>query len=161
MFQWLYERCSQTVKKLSLELGGNAAFIVFESADLEKAVQACTDSKFRNGGQTCICANRILVQDSIYDQFCQKLEEKVKNIKMGPPINSKNSQGPLINKRAVGKVSRHVDDAIARGGVLKIGGKVDRSLGPLYFEPTLITEVPSDALVHREETFGPLAAITR
>ena len=161
MFQWLYERCSQTVKKLSLELGGNAAFIVFESADLEKAVQACADSKFRNGGQTCICANRILVQDSIYDQFCQKLEEKVKNIKMGPPINSKNSQGPLINKRAVEKVSRHVDDAIARGGVLKIGGKVDRSLGPLYFEPTLITEVPSDALVHREETFGPLAAITR
>ncbi|XP_075265512.1 glutarate-semialdehyde dehydrogenase-like isoform X2 [Convolutriloba macropyga] len=159
--KWLYARCSQTIKKLSLELGGNAAFIVFQSADLDKSVQACFDSKFRNGGQTCICANRILVQEKVYDEFCAKLEEKVRNIRMGPPINYKNSQGPLINKRAVEKVSKHVQDAIARGGSLRVGGKVDHTLGPLYFEPTLIVNVPKNALLHREETFGPLAGVTK
>ena len=149
------------MKKISLELGGNAAFIVCESADVDTAVQAAMGSKFRNSGQTCICANRILVHESVYDVFCNKMEQKIKEIKLGNPLNPTTTMGPLINSRAVQKMQRHVDDAIERGGILKFGGKVEENLGPLFFQPTLVVDVPRNAQVHREETFGPFAALTK
>ncbi|XP_075240787.1 glutarate-semialdehyde dehydrogenase-like [Convolutriloba macropyga] len=157
----LYSLCGSTVKRISLELGGNAPFIVFDSADVDKAVQGAMGCKFRNTGQTCVCANRIFVQSGIYNSFCSKLAEKVKSLKYGHGMDPTNSLGPLINERAVVKVKEHVDDAISRGAALQAGGHLAPEFGPNFFQPTLVTDVAVDALVNREETFGPLAAVTK
>merc|ERR1712226_1040884 len=157
----LYSLCGSTVKRISLELGGNAPFIVFDSADVEKAVQGAMSSKFRNTGQTCVSANRIFVQSGIYDTFCAKLAEKVRTLKFGHGMDPVNDIGPLINERGVIKVKEHVDDAVSRGASVEAGGNIAPGLGPNFFQPTLITHVPKDALVNREETFGPMAAVTK
>jgi len=149
---------ASTVKRICLELGGNAPFIVFDSADAEKAAQGCIASKFRNSGQTCVCANRIYVQRGIHDEFIAKLAAAMKkSLKVGRPTDPGTTVGPLVNPRAVEKVKGHVDDAISKGGRLLVGGKqVDGN----YFEPTLITGITSDMRMCHEETFGPVAGIT-
>jgi len=156
----LMKQAADTVKKVSLELGGNAPFIVFDDADLDAAVDGAIASKYRNTGQTCVCANRILVQDSVYDAFVEKLAAKVSDFKVGPSLNGDNQQGPLINQAALEKVQRHVDDAIAKGANVKLGGKA-HALGGTFFEPTILTDVTPDMMVTQEETFGPLAPIYR
>ncbi|WP_417840942.1 NAD-dependent succinate-semialdehyde dehydrogenase [Terasakiella sp.] len=156
----LMKQAADTVKKVSLELGGNAPFIVFDDADLDAAVDGAIASKYRNTGQTCVCANRILVQDSVYDAFVDKLAAKVSEFKVGPSLDGDNQQGPLINPAALEKVQRHVDDAIAKGAKVKLGGKA-HALGGTFFEPTILTDVTADMIVTQEETFGPLAPIYR
>jgi len=147
-----------TIKKISLELGGNAPFIMFESADIDKAVEGALASKYRNAGQTCVCANRIFVQDSIYDSFAEKFSARVRAMKVGPGDHPQSDIGPLINAQAIQKVRAHIDDALAKGATLNVGGK-PHDAGPLFFEPTVITHVPPTADVFAEETFGPLAAL--
>jgi succinate-semialdehyde dehydrogenase/glutarate-semialdehyde dehydrogenase len=154
----LMKQCADTVKKLSLELGGNAPFIVFDDADLDAAVEGAIASKYRNAGQTCVCANRIYVQDGVYDAFAGKLAEKVKALKVGPGTESGVVIGPLINKEGLEKVEQHVADALAKGAKVLVGGK---ALGGLFFQPTVLTGVTPDALVSREETFGPVAPLIR
>jgi succinate-semialdehyde dehydrogenase/glutarate-semialdehyde dehydrogenase len=156
----LLRDCAATVKKVSLELGGNAPFVVFDDADLDCAVQGLLSSKFRNAGQTCVCPNRILVQDAIYDAFAQRLTEAVRRLRVGNGLDEGVKIGPLISERAVAKVIAHIQDALLHGAVVLTGGK-RHSLGGYFFEPTVLAEVPPKALCCREETFGPLAPLIR
>ena len=157
----LAAQCAGTVKKVSLELGGNAPFIVFEDADLDAAVEGALASKFRNTGQTCVCANRLLVHDAVYDAFAEMLAARVAAYRVGPGLDGPTDQGPLIDDRAVAKITAHVADAVAKGGKILTGGKPATTIGARFFEPTVITDVPADALLNREETFGPLAGLIR
>lgn len=154
----LMAQSAPTVKKLSLELGGNAPFIVFDDADIDSAVEGAMASKYRNAGQTCVCANRIYVQDGVYDQFVEKFAAKVKAVKVGNGFEEGVSQGPLIEDAAVEKVVRHVADAVAKGGKVLTGGK---KLGGQFFEPTVISEANASMLCATEETFGPFAPVFR
>ena len=156
----LMEQCAKTVKKTSMELGGNAPFIVFDDADLDAAVEGALMSKFRNTGQTCVCANRLLVQDSVYDAFSAKLADKVKAMKVGNGMEAGMVQGPLIDNAAVLKVEEHIADALAKGAKVIAGGK-RHSLGRTFFEPTVLAGVTTDMKVAREETFGPVAPLFR
>ncbi len=154
----LMAQSAPTVKKLSLELGGNAPFIVFDDADIDSAVEGAMASKYRNAGQTCVCANRIYVQEGVYDQFVQKFAAKVKAVKVGNGFEEGVSQGPLIEDAAVEKVQRHVADALAKGGKVVTGGK---KLQGQFFEPTVISEANASMLCATEETFGPFAPVFR
>ena len=154
----LFAQAAPTLKRLSLELGGNAPFIVFEDADLEAAVEGAMLGKFRNAGQTCVCVNRFLVQDSVHDRFVERLRERMADLVVGRGTDPRSTIGPLINERAVVKVDDHVADAVRRGGRLVTGGT--RGEG-LFYPPTLIADVPADAVIAREETFGPLAGVIR
>jgi succinate-semialdehyde dehydrogenase/glutarate-semialdehyde dehydrogenase len=156
----LMAQCASTVKKVGLELGGNAPFIVFDDADLDAAVMGAMASKFRNAGQTCVCANRILVQAGVYDAFTAKLTEAVKKLKVGNGVEEGVTTGPLINHAAVEKVIEHIEDAVSKGGKVVTGGKVHQ-LGGNFFEPTLIRDVTPQMAVAREETFGPVAPLFR
>ncbi|MGE5650221.1 NADP-dependent succinate-semialdehyde dehydrogenase [Noviherbaspirillum sp. UKPF54] len=156
----LMQQSAATIKKLSLELGGNAPFIVFDDADLDAAVEGAIASKYRNAGQTCVCANRIYVQDGVYDAFAEKLVAAVKKLKVGNGLEPGVTQGPLIDGDAVQKVELHVADAVAKGGRVLTGGK-RHALGHTFFEPTVIVGVTSDMRVAKEETFGPLAPLFR
>jgi succinate-semialdehyde dehydrogenase/glutarate-semialdehyde dehydrogenase len=157
---WLSREAAGTIKKLSLELGGNAPFIVFEDADIDAAVEGVLMSKYRNSGQTCVCANRIYVQDSIYDDFAARLVAKVAELKLGNGTDAGVTQGPLIDENAVRKIEQHIADALAKGGKLAIGGK-RHALGGSFFEPSVVLEANSDMLVATEETFAPLAPLFR
>jgi succinate-semialdehyde dehydrogenase/glutarate-semialdehyde dehydrogenase len=154
----LMAQCAGTLKKLSLELGGNAPFIVFDDADLDAAVQGAIASKYRNTGQTCVCANRLLVQEGVYDAFVAKLADAVRKLRVGDGLKGPTEQGPLIDEKAVAKVEEHIADAVAKGGKIALGGK-RHALGGTFFEPTIVTHVTPDMLVAREETFGPIAPI--
>jgi succinate-semialdehyde dehydrogenase/glutarate-semialdehyde dehydrogenase len=156
----LMAQCAATVKKVSLELGGNAPFIVFDDADLDAAVEGAVASKYRNTGQTCVCTNRLIVQDKVYDAFVEKLIVAVAKMKIGNGIEGDFQQGPLIDMAAVEKVEEHIADAVAKGARIVLGGK-RHALGGSFFEPTVITGVTPDMLVAREETFGPLAPVFR
>ncbi len=156
----LMAQCAGTLKKLSLELGGNAPFIVFDDADLDAAVQGAIASKYRNTGQTCVCANRIYVQAGIYDAFASKLAEAVAKLRVGDGLKGATEQGPLIDARAVAKVESHIADAVAKGAKIVLGGK-RHALGGNFFEPTIITGVTPAMRVAREETFGPVAPLFR
>jgi len=156
----LLRQCADTIKKVTMELGGNAPFIVFEDADLDKAVAGVMASKFRNTGQTCVCANRIFVQAGIYDSFAAKLCDAVAQLKVGNGLDDGVTTGPLINTYAIDKVKAHVADAAAHGAKIVAGGRL-HALGGLYFEPTILTNVSVDCLLMREETFGPVAPLIR
>ena len=156
----LMEQAAGTVKKVALELGGNAPFIVFDDADLDRAVAGAMASKYRNTGQTCVCANRILVQDGVYDAFAAKLAEKVREMKVGRATEAEVMQGPLINEQALEKVEAHVADAVEKGAKVLIGGK-RHALGRTFYEPTILTDVTSDMRLANEETFGPVAPLFR
>jgi succinate-semialdehyde dehydrogenase / glutarate-semialdehyde dehydrogenase len=156
----LMAQCADTMKKVSLELGGNAPFIVFEDADLDAAAAGAIVSKYRNTGQTCVCANRLLVQSSVYEAFTQKLVEAVAKLKVGDGLKGVTDQGPLIDTKALAKVEEHVADAVSKGAQIAYGGK-RHALGGTFFQPTVITNVTTDMLVAREETFGPIAPIFR
>ncbi|HKF71837.1 MAG TPA: NADP-dependent succinate-semialdehyde dehydrogenase [Stellaceae bacterium] len=156
----LMAQCAGTVKKLSLELGGNAPFIVFDDADLDQAVKGAIASKYRNAGQTCVCANRILVQDGVYDAFARKLADTVSSMKVGPGTETGTVIGPLIDMKAVEKVEDHIGDAVKKGAKVVVGGKRHK-LGGSFFEPTVLTEVNTQMKVTREETFGPVAPLFR
>ena len=156
----LMRQSAPTIKKLSLELGGNAPFIVFDDADLDAAVQGALVSKFRNGGQTCVCANRIYVQNNVYDQFVGKLVAAVQAFKVGNGVEPGVTQGPLIDQAALAKVEQHVADALEQGATLLAGGR-RHALGRGFFEPTVLGDVTAAMLVAREETFGPLAPVFR
>ncbi len=156
----LMKQSAETIKKISLELGGNAPFIVFEDADLDAAVKGAMASKFRNTGQTCVCANRILVQEAVYDSFSQKLLAAVKKLKMGNGLDEGVDQGPLISEDAIQKVKKHIADATEKGAQILCGGK-SNSTGKLFFEPTILTDVTQAMRVAREETFGPVAPLFR
>jgi succinate-semialdehyde dehydrogenase/glutarate-semialdehyde dehydrogenase len=156
----LMQQSAQTVKKISLELGGNAPFLVFDDADLDAAVEGAMLSKYRNAGQTCVCANRILVQDKVYDAFAAKLADKVKALKIGPGTEAGVNIGPLIDANAVAKVEEHIEDAVSKGAKVVTGGK-RHALGGLFFEPTLLTGVDTRMKITREETFGPVAPLFR
>jgi succinate-semialdehyde dehydrogenase/glutarate-semialdehyde dehydrogenase len=156
----LLAQCATTIKKTSMELGGNAPFIVFDDADLDAAVQGAMASKYRNTGQTCVCANRILVQDGVYDAFAAKLKAAVEGLKVGNGMEPGVTQGPLINADAVAKVEEHIADATAKGARVLTGGK-RHAQGGNFFEPTILVDVPRQAMVFREETFGPVAPLIR
>jgi succinate-semialdehyde dehydrogenase/glutarate-semialdehyde dehydrogenase len=156
----LLAMCAPTVKKTSMELGGNAPFIVFDDADLDAAVAGAMASKYRNTGQTCVCANRLLVQDGVYDAFAAKLKAAVEAMKVGNGMEPGVSQGPLINAAAVAKVEEHIADAVKRGASVVTGG-ARHALGGNFFQPTVLANVPPDALIFREETFGPVAPLFR
>jgi succinate-semialdehyde dehydrogenase/glutarate-semialdehyde dehydrogenase len=156
----LMQQCAGTLKKVSLELGGNAPFIVFDDADLDAAVQGAIASKYRNTGQTCVCANRLLVQSGVYDAFVAKLADAVRQLRVGDGLQGPTEQGPLIDAKAVAKVEEHIADAVAKGGKIALGGK-RHALGGTFFEPTIVTHVTPDMLVAREETFGPVAPVFR
>jgi succinate-semialdehyde dehydrogenase/glutarate-semialdehyde dehydrogenase len=156
----LMRQSAETIKKVSLELGGNAAFIVFDDADLDQAIEGALASKFRNTGQTCVCANRILVQDGIHDVFARKFAERVQALKVGPGTEAGVHVGPLIDMAAVAKVEEHITDALAKGAAVIAGGR-RHALGGQFFEPTVLTEVEPDMRVFQEETFGPVAPLVR
>ena len=156
----LMEQCARTVKKVSMELGGNAPFLVFDDADLDAAVEGAMASKYRNTGQTCVCANRILVQDGVYDSFAEKLAAAVGALKVGNGFEEGVNQGPLIEMAAVEKVESHIADAVAKGAKVVTGGK-RHALGGTFFEPTLLRDVTADMIVARDETFGPVAPLFR
>jgi succinate-semialdehyde dehydrogenase / glutarate-semialdehyde dehydrogenase len=156
----LLAQCAPTIKKTSMELGGNAPFIVFDDADLDAAVVGAMASKYRNTGQTCVCANRLLVQDGVYDAFAAKLKAAVEAMKVGNGMEPGVSQGPLINADAVKKVEEHIADALKRGALVVTGGK-RHALGGTFFQPTILANVPNDAMIFREETFGPVAPLFR
>ncbi len=156
----LMEQCAGTVKKVSMELGGNAPFIVFDDADLDAAVDGAIASKFRNTGQTCVCANRILVQAGVYDEFSTKLGEAVAEMKIGDGLKGETQQGPLIDMAAVEKVEEHVSDAMSKGATLLMGG-ARHELGGTFFQPTVLAGVTTEMKVAKEETFGPLAPLFR
>ena len=156
----LMRQCADTVKKLSLELGGNAPFLVFEDADLDAAVEGVIASKYRNTGQTCVCVNRVYVQDTVHDAFASKLVAAVERLKVGNGLEDGVQQGPLINADAVTKVEEHIAEALSRGAKVLTGGR-RHALGGTFFEPTVLADVPADAQVAREETFGPLAPLFR
>ncbi|VVE07935.1 succinate-semialdehyde dehydrogenase (NADP(+)) [Pandoraea anhela] len=154
----LMAQCASTLKKVALELGGLAPFLVFDDADVDAAVEGCIASKFRNAGQTCVCANRIYAQDGIYDAFVEKLTAAVSELRVGNGFDQGVVIGPLIEDAAVAKVERHVADAIAKGGRVTVGGKV---LHGRFFEPTMVADASADMLVAQEETFGPVAPVFR
>ncbi|AIL79566.1 MULTISPECIES: NAD-dependent succinate-semialdehyde dehydrogenase [Acinetobacter] len=156
----LMQQCAPTIKKLSLELGGNAPVLVFDDANLEQAVQGIMASKYRNSGQTCVCANRIYVQDGIYDALAERLVEAVSKLKVGDGRQEGSTQGPLIDEDAIAKVQSHIADATEKGATVRIGGKRS-ALGGTFFEPTVLTGVTQDMKVSKEETFGPLAPLFR
>jgi succinate-semialdehyde dehydrogenase / glutarate-semialdehyde dehydrogenase len=153
-------QCAATVKKLSLELGGNAPFIVFDDADLDAAVEGAIASKYRNTGQTCVCTNRVLVQDSVYDVFAAKLATAVKTLKPAPGLEPGSTQGPLIDNAAVEKVESHIRDAKSKGAKVLVGGN-RHALGGRFFEPTILIDATPQMAVAREETFGPVAPLFR
>ena len=154
----LMAQCAGTVKKLSLELGGNAPFIVFDDADLDAAVQGALASKYRNTGQTCVCANRLLIQAGVYDEFALRLKSAVAQLRVGDGLAGVTDQGPLIDAKAVSKVEEHIADALAKGATVLLGGK-RHALGGSFFEPTILTDVTPKMLLAREETFGPVAPL--
>jgi succinate-semialdehyde dehydrogenase / glutarate-semialdehyde dehydrogenase len=154
----LMAQCAGTVKKLSLELGGNAPFIVFDDADLDAAVQGALASKYRNTGQTCVCANRFLIQAGVYEEFARRLTSAVAQLRVGDGLLGVTDQGPLIDAKAVTKVEEHIADALALGAKVALGGK-RHALGGSFFEPTILTDVTPKMLVAREETFGPVAPL--
>ncbi len=154
----LIQESAGTVKKLSMELGGNAPFIVFEDADIDAAVEGAMMSKYRNAGQTCVCANRFYIHDSVYDQFIEKFKHAVTKLKVGNGLNKDVTIGPLIDRNALKKVKEHIDDAVNKGATVVMGGK---ALEGCFFEPTILSNVPFNALVSKEETFGPLAPVYR
>ena len=156
----LMEQSAPTVKKLSLELGGNASFIVFDDADIDAAVEGAIASKYRNAGQTCVCANRLYVQDGVYDEFARKLAAAVGKLKVGNGVEDGVTTGPLIEEKAVVKVEQHIEDALGKGARVLVGGK-RHALGHSFFEPTVLADVTTDMVVAREETFGPLAPLFR
>ena len=156
----LMAECAQDIKKVSLELGGNAPFIVFDDADLDKAIEGAIISKYRNNGQTCVCANRIYVQDGVYDAFAEKLKIAVEKLKIGNGLEDGTTTGPLIDEKAVAKVKEHIEDAVSKGAKILSGGKT-HALGGTFFEPTILADVPKNALVSKDETFGPLAPLFR
>jgi succinate-semialdehyde dehydrogenase/glutarate-semialdehyde dehydrogenase len=154
----LMRQSADSVKKMSLELGGNAPLLVFDDADLDKAVTGAMMSKFRNAGQTCVCANRIFVQDGIYDAFAKRLAEATDALQVGNGITDGVEQGPIIDDQGLAKIKQHVEDAVGKGATLLTGGK-PHALGGTFFEPTVLTEMTSDMQLFREETFGPVAAL--
>ncbi len=154
----LMQQCAPTVKKLSLELGGNAPFIVFDDADLDSAVEGALASKYRNAGQTCVCANRLYVQDGVYDDFVARLADRVRGIRVGNGFEAGVNQGPLIDEQALAKVEQHVADATAKGARVLTGG---RRIGERFYEPTVLAGATADMLCAREETFGPVAPVFR
>jgi succinate-semialdehyde dehydrogenase/glutarate-semialdehyde dehydrogenase len=154
----LMAQCVGTLKKVSLELGGNAPFIVFDDADLDSAVQGAIASKYRNTGQTCVCANRLLVQEGVYEAFVAKLVDAVRQLRVGDGLKGPSDQGPLIDTKAVAKVEEHIADALAKGGQVALGGK-RHALGGTFFEPTVLTHITPQMMVAREETFGPVAPV--
>jgi succinate-semialdehyde dehydrogenase/glutarate-semialdehyde dehydrogenase len=154
----LMAQCAGTMKKLSLELGGNAPFIVFDDADLDAAVQGALASKYRNTGQTCVCANRLLIQAGVYDEFAKRLKAATAQLRVGDGLAGVTDQGPLIDDKAVLKVEEHIADALAKGAKIALGGK-RHALGGSFFEPTILTGVTPKMLVAREETFGPVAPL--
>ena len=156
----LMAECAKDIKKVSLELGGNAPFIVFDDADLDAAVEGALISKYRNNGQTCVCANRLYVQDGVYDAFVEKLKAAVAKLNIGNGLESGVTTGPLIDSKAVAKVEEHIADAVGKGAKVVAGGK-PHALGGTFFEPTILVDVPKNALVAKEETFGPLAPLFR
>ncbi|MBT5514791.1 MAG: NADP-dependent succinate-semialdehyde dehydrogenase [Rhodospirillaceae bacterium] len=156
----LMAQCAQTVKKTSMELGGNAPFIVFDDADIDAAVQGAMMSKYRNTGQTCVCANRLYVQDGVYDEFSAKLAQAASGMVVGDGLKGDTQQGPLINMAAVEKVEEHIEDALGKGARVITGGK-RHQLGGSFFEPTVLADVTQDMKVAREETFGPVAPLFR
>jgi succinate-semialdehyde dehydrogenase/glutarate-semialdehyde dehydrogenase len=156
----LMEQCAGTIKKVSLELGGNAPFIIFEDADIDAAVEGAVASKFRNVGQACVGANRFYVHTSVYDEFAQKLVAKVKELRIGNGAENGVTVGPLIDVRAVEKVEEHIADATAKGGRVLVGGR-RHSLGGSFFEPTVIADANANMQLSKEETFGPLAPLFR
>ena len=156
----LMAQCAGTVKKVSLELGGNAPFIVFDDADLDAAVAGAVASKYRNAGQTCVCTNRMLVQAGIYEAFAAKLIQAVKTLRVGDGLAGPTEQGPLIDANALAKVERHIEDAVSKGARIVLGGK-PHALGGTFFEPTVLTGVTGEMLIAREETFGPVAPLFR
>jgi succinate-semialdehyde dehydrogenase/glutarate-semialdehyde dehydrogenase len=156
----LMAQCADTVKKVSLELGGNAPFIIFDDADMEAAVQGALASKYRNSGQTCVCANRIFVQDGIYDAFAKKFKDAVEAMKIGNGLEEGTDLGPMINMKGLEKVERHIADATQKGGTVVTGGK-RHALGQTFFEPTIVTGATTEMSFFREETFGPLAPLFR
>eukprot|EP01037_Dinobryon_pediforme_P006831 gene6831-6905_t len=156
----LMAQSAPTVKKMSLELGGNAPFLVFDDADIDSAVEGAFASKYRNAGQTCVCTNRFYVQEGVYDEFVAKFAAKVKTAKVGNGFEAGVNQGPLIEEAALAKVQRHVDDALAKGGQVVAGGQRLKSLGSgQFFEPTVVANASADMLCAREETFGPFAPV--
>ena len=154
----LMNQCSDTIKKMSLELGGNAPFIVFDDADLDAAVEGAMIAKYRNNGQTCVCANRIYVQSGVYDAFATKLAEKTKGLLVGDGFADGVTTGPMINDAAIAKVEEHIADALSKGAKIALGGK-RADLGGTFFEPTVLTGVTADMIVAKEETFGPVAPL--
>ena len=156
----LMEQCAKDIKKVSLELGGNAPFIVFDDADLDKAVEGALASKFRNAGQTCVCANRLYIQYGVYDRFAEKLQQAVSKLQIGDGLQPNVTIGPLIDEKAIAKVQEHIADALDKGARVATGGK-SHELGGNFFQPTILVDVPSDAKVAKEETFGPLAPLFR
>ncbi len=156
----LMQQCAPTIKKISLELGGNAPFIVFDDADIDAAVIGTIASKFRNSGQTCVCANRILVQDKVYDAYTKKLVHAVQQLKVGNGLDPDTQQGPLINEAALQKVTAHIADALAKGAQLLCGGK-PHALGGLFFQPTVLADATNAMQLAHEETFGPVAPLFR
>ena len=156
----LLRQCADTVKKTSMELGGNAPFIVFDDADLDAAVKGALISKYRNAGQTCVCANRLLVQDSVYDAFVAKLVAAVSAFQVGDGMTAGTTIGPLIDGKAAAKVDEHVRDAVAKGATIALGGR-PHAAGANFYEPTVLTNATRDMLIFREETFGPVAPVFR
>lgn len=154
----LMQQCSDSMKKVSMELGGNAPFIVFDDADLDRAVEGALASKFRNSGQTCVCTNRFLVQAKVHDAFVEKLATAVAKLKVADAFTAGAEQGPLINEKAVEKIQQHITDATAKGAKIVLGGQ-RHALGHTFFEPTVLVDVTSDMLVAKDETFGPLAPV--
>ncbi|MEP7457589.1 NAD-dependent succinate-semialdehyde dehydrogenase [Phyllobacterium sp. SB3] len=154
----LYQQSADTMKKLSMELGGNAPFIVFDDADIDQAVEGAIAGKYRNSGQTCVCTNRFYVQDGVYEEFAARLTERVREMKVGSGFDDGVVQGPLINEAAIAKVEAHVSDAVGHGGVILTGGK-PHELGGTFYEPTVIRNANAAMLLAREETFGPVAAL--
>ena len=151
-------QAASTIKRISLELGGNAPFLVFDDADIDKAVTGAIAGKFRNTGQTCVSINRFYVQDAVYDAFAEKLTAAVKKLKVGDGMNKSSQVGPLINAEGLEKVSEHVADALAKGADVKTGGKAMKGF---FYEPTVLTNMAADSLIANEETFGPVCALFR
>ena len=156
----LMRQCAESIKKLSLELGGNAPFIVFDDADIDKAVEGALIAKFRNAGQTCVCANRLYVQNGVYDRFAEKLQQAVSKLHIGNGLEKGVTIGPLIDEKAVAKVEEHIADALEKGARVVCGGKAHER-GGNFFQPTILVDVPANAKVSKEETFGPLAPLFR
>ena len=156
----LVEQCAKTLKRVSMELGGNAPFIVFDDADVDRAIEGAMIAKYRNSGQTCVCTNRFIVQSGIHDRFVAKLVDAARALKVGNGLDDGVQQGPLIDERAVTKVEEHISDALARGARIAAGGQRHR-LGGTFFEPTVLVGVAADAIVARDETFGPLSPVFR